>query len=42
MGEHGHNPGEDFSYHPCALLNITANPKLPIGRRRPGRGRGAG
>jgi hypothetical protein len=42
MGEHGLNPGGDFSDHPCALLNIPANPKPPLDGRRPGQGRGAG
>ena len=38
MGEHGHNPDGDFSYHHCSVLNITANPKLPIDKRWPGQG----
>ena len=30
MAEHGHNMDGDYSYHHCADLKITANPKLPI------------
>ena len=30
MAEHGHNNDGDYSYHHCADLKITANPKLPM------------
>ena len=36
MGEHGHNPDGDYSYHHCADFKITANPKFPIDKRWPG------
>ena len=36
MAEHGHNPDGDYSYHHCAALKITANPKLKIDKRWPG------
>lgn len=28
MGEHGHNPDGDYSYHHCAAVKIVRNPKL--------------
>jgi len=28
MGEHGHNPDGDYSYHHCAIVNISRDPKL--------------
>jgi len=40
MGEHGHNPDGDYSYHHCAALKITANPKLKIDRGWPGQTKG--
>jgi hypothetical protein len=36
MEEHGVNPDGRFTYHHCADLKITANPKLPIDRGWPG------
>jgi len=42
MEEHGVNPDGRFTYHHCADLKITADPKLPIdtawpGQAKPGR-----
>ena len=36
MGEHGHNPDGDYSYHHCADLKITANKAFKIDKRWPG------
>lgn len=36
MEEHGINADGRFTYHHCADLKITANPKLPIDRDWPG------
>jgi hypothetical protein len=36
MEEHAVNTDGRFSYHHCADLKITANPKLPIDKRWPG------
>lgn len=36
MEEHGVNPDGRFTYHHCADLKITANPKLPINMAWPG------
>lgn len=36
MEEHGINTDGRFSYHHCADLKITANPKLPIDKLWPG------
>jgi hypothetical protein len=36
MEEHGVNPDGRFTYHHCADLKITANPRLPIDRGWPG------
>jgi hypothetical protein len=36
MAEHGLNAQGDFSYHHCADLQITADPKKPIDTRWPG------
>jgi hypothetical protein len=36
MEEHGVNPDGRFTYHHCADLKITANPKLPIDIAWPG------
>ena len=36
MEEHALNREGDFSYHHCADLSITADPKKPIDRRWPG------
>ncbi len=31
MAEHGHNKDGDYSYHHCAVVNITVNPALDKG-----------
>jgi len=36
MEEHGINPDGRFTYHHCADLKISADPKLPIDRAWPG------
>jgi hypothetical protein len=36
MEEHGINPDGRFTYHHCADLKITANPKMPIDTGWPG------
>ncbi len=36
MAEHGLNADGEFTYHHCATVKITANPRLPIDRRWPG------
>ena len=36
MGNHGHNPDGDYSYHHCADVKITANKAFPIDKRWPG------
>jgi len=36
MEQHGINPDGRFTYHHCADLKITANPKLPIDMAWPG------
>lgn len=36
MAEHGLNADGDFSYHHCADIQITADPKKPIDMRWPG------
>ena len=36
MAEHGLNKDGDFSYHHCATLKITANPKMAIDKGWPG------
>lgn len=41
MAEHGYNRDGGYSYHHCATLKITANPRLPIDRRWPGQTRAA-
>src|SRR5207237_8721321 len=41
MEEHGENPEGRFTYHHCADLKITANPKLPIDRAWPGQAKAA-
>jgi hypothetical protein len=33
MAEHGKNPDGDYSYHHCAVVNITADPAKPIDTR---------
>jgi hypothetical protein len=38
MAEHPLNKDGDYSYHHCATLKITANPKLPIDKAWPGQG----
>ena len=40
MEEHGINKDGRFTYHHCADLKITANPKLPIDKTWPGQGKG--
>jgi len=40
MEEHGVNADGRFSYHHCADLKITANPKLPIDMAWPGQAKG--
>lgn len=42
MEEHGINPDGRFTYHHCADLKITANPKLPIDASWPGQARPKG
>lgn len=42
MEEHGVNPDGRFTYHHCADLKITANPKLPIDKGWPGQGKAKG
>jgi hypothetical protein len=41
MEEHGVNPDGRFTYHHCADLQISADPKLPIDRAWPGQGKAA-
>lgn len=36
MAEHPLNKDGDYSYHHCATLKVTANPKLPIDKAWPG------
>lgn len=36
MEQHGINPDGRFTYHHCAALKITANPKLPLDTAWPG------
>jgi hypothetical protein len=38
MNEHGYNPDGGYTYHHCAALKITADPKKPIDRAWPGQG----
>lgn len=33
MAEHGRNPDGDYSYHHCAMVNITADPAKPLDTR---------
>jgi hypothetical protein len=33
MAEHGRNTDGDFSYHHCAIVNITADPAKPVDTR---------
>ena len=40
MEDHGVNPDGRFSYHHCADLKITADPKLPLDTRWPGQKKG--
>ena len=40
MEEHGINPDGRFTYHHCADLKISADPKLPIDRAWPGQAKG--
>ena len=40
MEMHPVNKDGRFTYHHCADLKVTANPKLPIDRNWPGQGRG--
>ena len=42
MEEHGVNPDGRFTYHHCADLKITANPKLPIDLAWPGQTKAKG
>lgn len=42
MEEHGVNPDGRFTYHHCADLKITANPKLPIDKGWPGQAKAKG
>ena len=42
MEEHGVNPDGRFTYHHCADLKITANPKLPIDGFWPGQAKAKG
>ena len=42
MEEHGVNPDGRFTYHHCADLKITANPRLPIAKEWPGQGKAKG
>lgn len=35
MAEHGYNKEGGYSYHHCAVLQVTADPKKPIDRRWP-------
>ena len=39
MEEHGVNPDGRFTYHHCADLKISADPKLPLDRAWPGQGK---
>ena len=41
MEEHGVNPDGRFTYHHCADLKISADPKLPIDRAWPGQAKAA-
>lgn len=41
MEEHGINPDGRFTYHHCADLKISADPKLPIDRAWPGQAKAA-
>jgi len=36
MAEHGYNKDGGYSYHHCATIKITANPKLRLDKRWPG------
>ena len=40
MEEHGVNSDGRFTYHHCADLKISADPKLPIDKAWPGQGKG--
>src|SRR3954469_10807217 len=42
MEQHGINPDGRFTYHHCADLKITANPKLPIDMGWPGQAKPKG
>ena len=42
MEEHGVNPDGRFTYHHCADLAVTANPKLPIDTAWPGQAKSKG
>ena len=42
MEEHGVNPDGRFTYHHCADVKITANPKLKIDKAWPGQTKGKG
>ena len=37
MAEHGRNPDGDYSYHHCAIVNITADATKPLDTRWPAR-----
>lgn len=39
MADHGYNTDGGYTYHHCAVVKITANPKLPIDRNWPGQER---
>lgn len=42
MEQHGINPDGRFTYHHCAAVKITANPKLPIDTVWPGQAKAKG
>jgi hypothetical protein len=42
MEEHGVNPDGRFTYHHCADLKITADPKLKLDTSWPGQAKGKG
>lgn len=42
MEQHGINPDGRFTYHHCADLKVTANPKLPIDMGWPGQAKSKG
>ena len=42
MEQHGINPDGRFTYHHCAVLKITANPKLPLDMTWPGQAKAKG